>query len=52
MNTGSEHKSSHPPVPGSGAGFSLVEFSTRRRVTVAMVTLTFEGGKIRARHRV
>ncbi|WP_242163184.1 efflux RND transporter permease subunit [Lysobacter sp. M15] len=41
MNTGSEHKSSHPPVPGSGAGFSLVEFSTRRRVTVAMVTLTF-----------
>jgi HAE1 family hydrophobic/amphiphilic exporter-1 len=33
------------PVPGAAGhaprGFDLVEFSTRRRVTVAMVTLTF-----------
>ncbi len=41
MSTGSEHKPPHPPLPQSGGGFSLVEFSTRRRVTVAMVTLTF-----------
>lgn len=27
--------------PASGSGFNLVEFSTRRRVTVMMVTLTF-----------
>ncbi|NUS39098.1 MAG: efflux RND transporter permease subunit, partial [Lysobacter sp.] len=27
--------------PGARAGFNLVEFSTRRRVTVAMATLTF-----------
>ena len=26
----------HPP----GGGFSLVEFATRRRVTIAMMTLT------------
>ncbi|HEX2083420.1 MAG TPA: efflux RND transporter permease subunit, partial [Xanthomonadaceae bacterium] len=41
MSTGSEHKPSHPPLPQAGGGFSLVEFSTRRRVTVAMATLTF-----------
>ncbi|MGY0798659.1 efflux RND transporter permease subunit [Lysobacter sp. A286] len=29
------------PDPHRSAGFSLVEFSTRRRVTVAMVTITF-----------
>jgi HAE1 family hydrophobic/amphiphilic exporter-1 len=29
----------HDPPPGSG-GFDLVEFSTRRRVTIAMMTLT------------
>ena len=40
MSTGSEHKHPHPPLPQPG-GFSLVEFSTRRRVTVAMMTLTF-----------
>src|SRR5690606_32558438 len=40
MSTGSEHKHPHPALPQPG-GFSLVEFSTRRRVTVAMATLTF-----------
>ncbi|MGJ4728518.1 efflux RND transporter permease subunit [Luteimonas sp. SDU101] len=29
----------HDPLPGAG-GFDIVEFSTRRRVTVAMMTLT------------
>lgn len=28
------------PLAGSGRGFSLVEFATRRRVTVAMMTVT------------
>lgn len=35
----SESRSVPPAMPSGG--FSLVEFSTRRRVTVAMVTLTF-----------
>ena len=26
--------------PSSGGGFDLIEFSTRRRVTIAMMTLT------------
>src|SRR6187397_2892970 len=30
-----------PPPPGPPADMNLVEFATRRRVTVAMVTLTF-----------
>jgi RND family efflux transporter MFP subunit len=30
-----------PPPPGPRADMNLVEFATRRRVTVAMVTLTF-----------
>ena len=30
----------HDPLHPPGGGFSLVEFATRRRVTVAMMTLT------------
>jgi hydrophobic/amphiphilic exporter-1 (mainly G- bacteria), HAE1 family len=30
-----------PAAPGTPQGFNLVEFSTRRRVTVAMVTISF-----------
>ena len=31
----------HDPLHAPGGGFSLVEFATRRRVTIAMMTLTF-----------
>ena len=42
MTQGPTHPPLNPqPIPPAGGGFSLVEFSTRRRVTVAMVTLTF-----------
>ena len=30
----------HDPLHAPGGGFSLVEFATRRRVTIAMMTLT------------
>lgn len=32
--------SSHDPLAAPARGFSLVEFGTRRRVTVAMMTVT------------
>jgi HAE1 family hydrophobic/amphiphilic exporter-1 len=39
MSSNNGHHDAHDPL-AAPAGFSLVEFSTRRRVTVAMMTLT------------
>jgi hydrophobic/amphiphilic exporter-1 (mainly G- bacteria), HAE1 family len=41
VSNGESDASPAPAAPGAPGGFNLVEFSTRRRVTVAMVTISF-----------